>query len=61
MYCIVTGMEFASTREMEEAYGIDSVEMLEAEAKANHDEWLHQHTMYPWFDLVPVYTDEIPF
>jgi len=37
-YCIVTGIEFASTREMEEAYGIDSPEMLRAESQAQYEE-----------------------
>ena len=60
-YCIVTGMEFASRREMEEAYGIDSPEQLEAEMAERYAEWHHQHTMFPWHDFVETNGDEIPF
>ncbi len=38
MYCIVTGMEFATSSERDEAYGIDSPEMLRAESQAQYEE-----------------------
>lgn len=60
MYCIVTGLEFASVREMEEAYGIDSPEDVAAEMAERYEEERHQHTMFPLYDHVEM-NDEIPF
>jgi len=56
MYCIVTGLEFASTEEMMEAYGVDTPEQLRAEA-----EYIAQFEDYgPHLPRARDY-DEIPF